>query len=232
MNLSEDFLRKELIENNLSIVELARKLNVKKYFISNAIQKYKLSEEIKIARFNRRSIVGNKYGRLLVIEYNEKDNFGKSTWKCVCECGNTVTVGITALTSGHTSSCGCLRKDMCRSSKWKGVGELSKDYFSTIENNAKSRHLEFNITMEFLWDLFLKQNRKCALSGIEISLNKNKRQKIYQTASLDRIDSSEGYTEDNVQWVDKDINLMKRCLINDDFIEKCYMVAKHNNKFD
>lgn len=35
---------------------------------------------------------------------------GKRTpmWYCECECGNTVTVRQSSLTSGHTKSCGCL----------------------------------------------------------------------------------------------------------------------------
>ena len=37
--------------------------------------------------------------------------------------------------------------------------------------------------------------------------------------SLDRIDSSKGYEENNVQWVHKDINLMKNKYDNKYFIE-------------
>ena len=48
------------------------------------------------------------------------------------------------------------------------------------------------------------------------------------TASLDRIDSSKGYTTDNIQWVHKDINIMKNDYGNDYFIEICKKVAKNN----
>jgi hypothetical protein len=88
--------------------------------------------------------------------------------------------------------------------------------------------------MEFLWDLFLKQNKKCAISGIDIVLNtrwseqnKGKFTEIIQTASLDRIDNSKGYTKNNVQWVHKDINFMRGGLAVNDFVFFCKKVAEN-----
>ena len=48
------------------------------------------------------------------------------------------------------------------------------------------------------------------------------------TASLDRIDSLKGYTEDNVQWVHKHINFMKGSLSENKFIEYCKLIVKNN----
>jgi len=45
------------------------------------------------------------------------------------------------------------------------------------------------------------------LSGIDLVFRKG-RNKV-QTASLDRIKSNKHYTLDNIQWVHKDINIMK-----------------------
>lgn len=77
--------------------------------------------------------------------------------------------------------------------------------------------------------MFLQQNRKCALSGIDIDFKKgNDVKRGLQTASLDRIDSSKGYIVGNVQWVHKDINFMKGTLSNNQFLELCNLVSKHN----
>ena len=50
--------------------------------------------------------------------------------------------------------------------------------------------------------MFLKQNKKCALTGLDIWFGISTKEKTHgkkeQTASLDRIDSSKGYTKDNV----------------------------------
>lgn len=50
------------------------------------------------------------------------------------------------------------------------------------------------------------------------------------TASLDRIDSSRGYVEGNVQWVHKDVNFMKQALSQERFVELCTLVAEKARK--
>ena len=37
-----------------------------------------------------------------------------------------------------------------------------------------------------------------------------------------------GYTKENIQWVDKDINIMKMGFTPDKFIKLCILVTKHN----
>lgn len=46
-------------------------------------------------------------------------------------------------------------------------------------------------------------------------------------ASLDRIDSSQGYIKGNVQWVHKDINKMKFDLSQDRFLELCNIIVQN-----
>lgn len=79
--------------------------------------------------------------------------------------------------------------------------------------------------------LFLKQNRKCILSGIEIGFPKawGVKSKTNITASLDRIDSSKGYVKGNVQWVHKTINSMKMNMSDINFIDLCKKVANNND---
>jgi hypothetical protein len=45
---------------------------------------------------------------------------------------------------------------------------------------------------------------------------------------LDRVDSSKGYIEGNVQWVHKTINLMKQSFNQKEFIHFCKLVANNN----
>lgn len=55
------------------------------------------------------TLLGNTYGRLTVVEMLYNHNNTHSTYcKCQCSCGNIVAVRPSALTSGNTSSCGCI----------------------------------------------------------------------------------------------------------------------------
>jgi hypothetical protein len=109
---------------------------------------------------------------------------------------------------------------------WLGYQEISSTYFKNLKTGARNRKLEFSITIEEIWDLYIKQKRKCALTGREIGFQGSKN----NSASLDRKDASIGYTIDNVQWVHKDINYAKQSLNNEDFINLCQEVVDHSNK--
>lgn len=121
---------------------------------------------------------------------------------------------------------------------YKNCGQLSKGVFGRIKNTARARNIEFNLDHEFLWALYQKQEGKCALSGLELKLELNYMNSSTGkstfidpkpvTASLDRIDSTKGYVEGNVQWVHKAINLMKSSLIENDFIYYCKKVSDFN----
>lgn len=52
--------------------------------------------------------IGNKYGRLTVLQPDRSK--GKLKWLCSCECGKTVIVDGADLRRGHTTSCGCYQK--------------------------------------------------------------------------------------------------------------------------
>lgn len=156
----------------------------------------------------------------------------RKCWKCQCQCGNIREIETHNLTSGQSKSCGCLRFE--RASKnngaWTGYNELSGSHWATILNNAKTRNISVFITIKEAWDQFVKQGRKCALSGIELKFSTRRRKMIQDTtASLDRIDSSKAYTIDNIQWVHKETNLMKRGMINESFIQWCKQIAKYNS---
>jgi hypothetical protein len=117
---------------------------------------------------------------------------------------------------------------------WLGYKNIHMSYFNKIKNecNRKSRQLEFNVTIEYLWDLFLRQDGYCAITGYPLQWGKHntiKNKATGRTASLDRIDSSQGYTENNIQWVHKDVNLIKYILSQDEFIHWCKLVANHTS---
>lgn len=111
---------------------------------------------------------------------------------------------------------------------WKGYGEISSDYFTILKHSATDRNYKFDVDIEYLWDIFLKQNKKCALSNLDIYMNEKCDEKKYKTATLDRIDSKYGYIKGNVQWVHRDINKMKNNFPEDYLIKMCELVYKNS----
>jgi hypothetical protein len=101
--------------------------------------------------------------------------------------------------------------------------------FHKIKGSAKRKNLLFDLTKWFLKWLWEKQGGFCNLSGIPIKIAETTYGQKHgeSTASLDRIDSSKGYVEDNVQFLHKRINDIKRHLPEDTYIYVCRCVAEH-----
>lgn len=167
--------------------------------------------------------VGDKYGKWTVEEIYTKAGY-RTQCLCVCECGFKKVKAISEIKYHQKSGCKKCGK------QWSGYKEISGTFWGAYRQSAEKRKLEFNITLEYIWNLFLEQNRRCALTNLPLSFNLNpadKLQRAEQTASLDRIDSSFGYIEGNVQWVHKDINRMKSDFTEDYFKQLCKLVMEN-----
>lgn len=147
-------------------------------------------------------------------------------YKASCECGNTRLFTATELINPNKafmcSKCAGIQRGMAARRKNGMVGELTQSKFSKMQRIAKQRNIEFNVTKEELWNQYLAQNKKCAITGDDID-NINE-------ASLDRIDSTKAYTKDNIQWVTKQANLSKHIMSMKELIIFCTKVLKHANQ--
>lgn len=116
---------------------------------------------------------------------------------------------------------------------WRGHGNIGMKKWGNIISNRKrhGRILEFNIDIEYAWDLYVKQKGYCALTSLPIDFSNNHNE--LGTASLDRIDSAYGYVHDNVWWLHKDINRMKWTFTVDKFLELCKLIiSNQGNKHE
>lgn len=177
---------------------------------------------------NTEEHIGKTYGMLTVLARAQVSRNGVH-WKCQCKCGKARVSRASHVISGHTQSCGCLTATTVSNRRWTGHGEISGTYWSDLKANAIVRDIPVEIGIEQAWDLFLYQNRCCALSGLRLSFSRDLRKKGRhgQTASLDRINSDKGYLHSNVQWVHKDLNVMKMDMPDSTFIGWCMTISHH-----
>ncbi len=96
-------------------------------------------------------------------------------------------------------------------------------YLKEAKSTSKKRGVQFNLTLQLLYDQWYNQEGKCVLTGLQMILppgGSGCTRPICTptTASLVRIDSSFGYIEDNVQFVCYSANLAKNNFTNDEIV--------------
>lgn len=142
-------------------------------------------------------------------------------WLCRCECGVKSMVQGCHLRGGKSQSC----RECVEWGPRDGIPIPSRQW-SHIQEGAAKRRIDFKITRELVYDIFKHQDGKCALTGIPLCFD-SPRKRSDGTASLDRIDSSKGYIPGNIQWVHKDINLMKGSLSQDQLLRYCSLILSY-----
>ena len=103
---------------------------------------------IKLANKNSLDLIGQRFSRLVVLEYAPEDKQiyyngkHKRTWLCQCDCGNQCYATTENLRRGDTPSCGCITKEN-RAKQLKDLtgqrfGHLEVlKYLGTINGNSK-----------------------------------------------------------------------------------------------
>lgn len=230
--ITKEELEKLYIGDKWGSALIARKLQISRSSVQLLLKTYGIPTR-KIHAGRDMNLSGNKFGLLTVLEpdkdYQKRNNLSNRNryWKCRCECGNVAYAVTNELRAGIAKSCGCLRsKQNSQSHHWKGHGQISSHFFAQIIRSAANRGLVMQVTIEQLWDLFVKQNGKCALTGVDIKFAESHKEN--PTASVDRIDSKLGYIVGNIQFVHKDINIMKLDHSQDRFVELCNLVSDYN----
>jgi hypothetical protein len=100
------------------------------------------------------------------------------------------------------------------------VGNKQRIY-NRFKKSSKTRGISWKLSID---EMFFCFDKKCALTGWDISIDyKN------ETASLDRIDSSKGYEQNNIQWVHTMVNMCKNKYDQGKFIEMCKAIANNTN---
>ena len=139
-----------------------------------------------------RDITGQRYGQLTAIAYAGSTKEGRAKWLCECDCGNKTIVPLSSLTTGNTTSCGCVLK-----SKITTHGKSNTKFYrvwlsmKTRCNNPRSNRYKYyggkGVIYDSNWGDFEK-------------FYADMHEGYSEGLTLDRINGKEGYSKDNCRW--------------------------------
>jgi hypothetical protein len=178
---------------------------------------------------NIKDEIGKKYGKLTVIGFSQIKKNG-AYWLVQCDCGSLPKeVCGSQLRNGNIKSCGCSHKDTgVKSRKKETPGNTC---FSNYKGKAKRKGIIFDLSKDF----FLKlTQQKCYYCGCEpyqrVRTKEGWTHENFYYNGLDRIDSSNGYTEDNVVPCCGICNTAKLAMPREDFLSWVERVYNHSIK--
>lgn len=94
----------------------------------------------------------------------------------------------------------------------------------------KYRGLTIDIDYKYLYELYKKQEGKCAISGLQMTYYVGAGRNHYNI-SVDRIDSNCGYIKGNVQLVCAQVNMMKAEMNYEELYTFCEAIVNNKNKY-
>lgn len=150
-------------------------------------------------RGNSADMIGKSFGKLTVVSCVGKNKHRQLMYECLCECGNKSVVVGNDLRSGHTTNCGCVRKQKLVERNYKHGGRYTRLYSiwrSMLNrcNNPKNINYKYyggkGITVCDEWVRDFSVFQEWALSNGYV-----------EGLTIDRINNNESYCPSNCHFI-------------------------------
>lgn len=103
-------------------------------------------------------------------------------------------------------------------------------FFKHLSRRSKNRGYSCTVTVKDLMELYKNQNGKCAITGMDMTIDRSPGQWHTYNVSVDRINNDKGYDLNNVQLVCQHINVMRGTLSVEEFLSLCKEIVKRISK--
>lgn len=103
--------------------------------------------------------------------------------------------------------------------------EIPISWFEVKRKKALDKGREYGFDIKYIWTIYIKQDRKCALSGLPLDFDVDTDNGM---VSIDRINNDKGYVKRNIQLLHKDVNYSKWTFSQKYFIKLCNLVAQNH----